>query len=644
MDTESTAGFKLWYDNDGGSTYFDNKWDNDSGSMYFRTKVDGTAVSALTLHAPGTVCIGPTTPPSLLQVAGATAPKITLSDTDASANQKHWFIESDTGVFAVGTTSDALAASATRPLTISSTGFGTTTLRGLTITGSATSTSDVGWNITTGCYAVNDTCVGGGSASLTGTTGQVAYFSGTDTAVGTSTLSISTASNVGVGTTTPELKFHVAGGTGEFLSGFTGGATSGGSIYGTIAVGATTTSQRGGTGLFGYKTDTADFTKGGLFLANYGDSENTQSLFIQRGGNVGIGTSTPLSRLHVQGTEIASGAFTGTTAGIFKLSGGAYTVSDVVALDFSMSDFPNPLARIAAQTESAGSFLKFGTSNLYASGITNTAMVIDPNGNVGIGDASPDALFEISSSTPGVVDLFNISDNSDGDILTVTGSGNVGIGSTSPANLLSVNSGATPSAGQLQLTSNNLGSLSFLAYAADNQQILFDSEWRGGALVARDTSAARIVKNNDALSFDTVGSLTVGGSVTYQQRLTILSTGNVGIGTSTPAFKLSVKNAVSTAQTSIAYDDSNATNFLTGATGDLVITPSGNDATFVDANLFVCQGAACPTTTATSTAGNLFVENAVTIGSGFSFREIDSTELGLYDASGGLMVIFDSGT
>lgn len=42
-----------------------------------------------------------------------------------------------------------------------------------------------------------------GGSSVTGSTGQVPYFSGTDTAVGTSSLYIATSGNVGVGTTTP---------------------------------------------------------------------------------------------------------------------------------------------------------------------------------------------------------------------------------------------------------------------------------------------------------------------------------------------------------------------------------------------------------------------------------------------------------
>jgi len=106
---------------------------------------------------------------------------------------------------------EAITSASSSALTVSATGFGTTTVTGLTVTGSATSTSDVGWNIATGCFAINDECVGGG-ATLTGTTGQLAYFSGTDTAAGTSTLFISTASNVGIGTTSPYAKLSVWGG------------------------------------------------------------------------------------------------------------------------------------------------------------------------------------------------------------------------------------------------------------------------------------------------------------------------------------------------------------------------------------------------------------------------------------------------
>ncbi|MBI2474737.1 MAG: hypothetical protein HYV68_03475, partial [Candidatus Taylorbacteria bacterium] len=106
----------IYQNGDAGSAEIWN-WENG----YLRFATNGS--ERLRITNSGNVGIGTTTPTSLLQVAGATAPKITLSDTDASADQKHWFIESNTGKFAIGTTSDALATNATyRALTIDSSG------------------------------------------------------------------------------------------------------------------------------------------------------------------------------------------------------------------------------------------------------------------------------------------------------------------------------------------------------------------------------------------------------------------------------------------------------------------------------------------------------------------------------------------
>jgi len=80
------------------------------------------------------------------------------------------------------------------------------------LTDSATSTFSKGVDISSGCFSVGGVCVGGGGgASLTGTLGQVAYFSGTDTAVGTSSLFFASSGNIGIGTTTPNTKLAVIG-------------------------------------------------------------------------------------------------------------------------------------------------------------------------------------------------------------------------------------------------------------------------------------------------------------------------------------------------------------------------------------------------------------------------------------------------
>ena len=62
-------------------------------------------------------------------------------------------------------------------------------------------------------------------------------------------------------------------------------------------------------------------------------------------------------------------------------------IDDFTCLDFGYTDFKN-IGRIGLKIGSGGSELHFGTSNSYASGITNTAMIISQDGLLGIG-ASP---------------------------------------------------------------------------------------------------------------------------------------------------------------------------------------------------------------------------------------------------------------
>ncbi len=96
-------------------------------------------------------------------------------------------------------------------------------------------------------------------------------------------------------------------------------------------------------------------------------------------------------------------------------------------------------------------------------------------------------------------------------------------------------------------------------------------------------------------------------------RFVIDNGGNVGIGSTTPARKISVQDAVSTAQVTIAYDTTRYTDFLTSSVGDLTITPQGSDIFSNDTNLWICTGGSCPSGTPTGN-GNIIVENKIGIG------------------------------
>lgn len=83
----------------------------------------------------------------------------------------------------------------------------------------------------------------------------------------------------------------------------------------------------------------------------------------------------------------AFATFASTSHGNARLIGAA-TLNTFTALDFGVDGNTTPIARIGMYYTSGGSHLYFGTSNNYASGVTNFGVHIDPSGVVGIGTAA----------------------------------------------------------------------------------------------------------------------------------------------------------------------------------------------------------------------------------------------------------------
>jgi hypothetical protein len=123
------------------------------------------------------------------------------------------------------------------------------------------------------------------------------------------------------------------------------------------------------TGMFFPAADTIAFAEGGV-----------EAMRLDSSGNVGIGLVSPAAKLDVVG---ASGltSFTGTSFLGLQLRGAAST-NDYSGIGFSTTNQGAPTAKIAAYFSGAGSYLQFGTSNSYVGGVTNTAMTIDPSGNL----------------------------------------------------------------------------------------------------------------------------------------------------------------------------------------------------------------------------------------------------------------------
>ncbi|MBC8031862.1 MAG: hypothetical protein H7Z16_17400 [Pyrinomonadaceae bacterium] len=136
------------------------------------------------------------------------------------------------------------------------------------------------------------------------------------------------------------------------------------------------------------------------------------------------------------------------------------------------------------------------------------------------------------------------------DSFFVSNDGNVGIGTSTPGNLLQLNSRVTPATtSQLRISANNGGSLSVLAHSPNNIALGFDVDYTNNSWLARDGSVAWLYKSGGKFLIQGSTGNSVGGAATPNTHLAVdLANGNVGIGTTNPAFsKLQVAGGVTTA-------------------------------------------------------------------------------------------------
>jgi len=162
--------------------------------------------------------------------------------------------------------------------------------------------------------------------------------------------------------------------------------------------------------------------------------------------------------------------------------------------------------------------------------------------------------------------------------MTIDSSGNVGIGTTSPAAELHVNNSS--GAAFTRISGTTAAVLDMYGGATNTKPIRFF----GGS----DTEAyagIRALANNSGLSFETG----VGGSTAASERMRITSSGNVGIGTSSPGEKLDVSGNIRALgansrvmfgpngfEAGIKYA-SDATLQIASRTGENIAFTNGND-------------------------------------------------------------------
>jgi len=144
-------------------------------------------------------------------------------------------------------------------------------------------------------------------------------------------------------------------------------------------------------------TNVGDITAAGLAV-------DTDTLYVDKTNDrVGIGTISPNAKLMVteNGENVTQTVFTQavSNAGLLintEYASGAFTPG--LFWNTSNNQPTKPKAGIYLKETGEGTYMYFGTSYAYSAGITNNAIVIDYNGNIGIGITSPDTILDINGA------------------------------------------------------------------------------------------------------------------------------------------------------------------------------------------------------------------------------------------------------
>lgn len=391
-------------------------------------------------------------------------------------------------------------------------------------------------------------------------------------------------SSVGIGTSSPQRKLHIVGTDGAvssmptlgqkdfFIIENNGnanmaliGSATGSSEYKFIPSGASTLR---GSMKYDYTNDFIGFYTGG--------NTGLYKMVILANGNVGIGSTTPTYKLSVEGESslgniARAGYFVATStsaastfpfASTTAISGENATFTGNVGinstgvtsakLDVRTSGAGNVAMRLIADSfETAFRLSENSTfSNVDFSAVSGGSLRVDNlgyvvfnnTGNVGLGSTTPysklsvqknygntaGSLFTVASSTASdgstASTLFNI--NSVG---TTYFGGAVGIGTTSPAANLDIFSSG--------FTTASINSITSHAALAINAASGFDPK-----IYFQTTAATRWsmgVDSSDSNKF----FLGINETLPTSPLFTFTTTGNLGIGTTSPAFRLSVEGS-----------------------------------------------------------------------------------------------------
>jgi hypothetical protein len=270
-------------------------------------------------------------------------------------------------------------------------------------------------------------------------------------------------------------------------------------MYGNVGIGVTDPDAQleivnslGGSTRLGYLGGSDSYFDSENFYVRSGNG-NTNKFIINSSGNVGIGTTNPIGKFNVSKDSTTDGLSQAITVSSSSVSTKRMNLGYVPGSNYAFIDV-----------------LNYGVSN------TNQALSLQPNGgNVGIGTTSPNAKLQIDNQGEGEFAGPNSSAAGSSHILLTDVGGTTRTLMSGPSIVFQ-----TPA-------------------AADGTNIWATSRLLGSPAAAgsaRGTFSIQVRDNYDPFNDGT--------SWNWRTALTAINTGNVGIGTNSPATKLQVAGGI----------------------------------------------------------------------------------------------------